>query len=70
MYVCVCLAVTDSEVQSAVDAGASTVAQVTSACRAGGDCGACHSMIEQMIESAAQPDLLPACALNRASRAA
>lgn len=50
MYVCCCLAVTDSEVRSAVEAGAATREEVTRACRAGGDCGACHGMIEQLID--------------------
>jgi bacterioferritin-associated ferredoxin len=50
MYVCVCLAVTEAEVEAAIAAGAQTRAAVTSACRAGGDCGACHGMIETKIE--------------------
>ncbi len=50
MYVCVCLAVTDSEVESAIANGAHTRDAVTRACRAGGDCGACHGMIDEMIE--------------------
>jgi bacterioferritin-associated ferredoxin len=50
MYVCVCLAVTQSEVQEAIAGGATTREGVTRACRAGGDCGACHGMISQMIE--------------------
>lgn len=50
MYVCVCLAVTQSEVQEAIEAGATTREVVTRVCRAGGDCGACHGMIDQMIE--------------------
>lgn len=50
MYVCVCLAVTESEVRSAIEAGATTREVVTKHCRAGGDCGACHGMIDQMIE--------------------
>ena len=50
MYVCVCLAVTESEVRSAIEAGATTREVVTKHCRAGGDCGACHGMINQMIE--------------------
>jgi bacterioferritin-associated ferredoxin len=50
MYVCVCLAVTDKEVDAAIADGAHTRAAVTGACRAGGDCGACHGMIEAMIE--------------------
>jgi bacterioferritin-associated ferredoxin len=50
MYVCGCKAVTDAEVEGAIDSGALSVAEVTRACRAGGDCGACHAMIHQMIE--------------------
>lgn len=53
MYVCVCLAVTEAEVEAAIAAlpsGACTREAVTSACRAGGDCGACHGMIESKIE--------------------
>jgi bacterioferritin-associated ferredoxin len=50
MYVCVCLAVTESEVEAAIAGGAHTREAVTRACRAGGDCGACHGMIETKIE--------------------
>jgi bacterioferritin-associated ferredoxin len=50
MFVCVCRAVTDREVKTVIEDGAVTVAEVTEACRAGGDCGACHQMIEDMIE--------------------
>jgi bacterioferritin-associated ferredoxin len=50
MYVCVCLAVTEAEVGEVIESGAHTREAVTQACRAGGDCGACHGMIENMIE--------------------
>ncbi|MBX3201494.1 MAG: (2Fe-2S)-binding protein [Labilithrix sp.] len=50
MYVCVCLAVSDHEVQSAIEGGATTREAVTRMCGAGGDCGACHGMIATMIE--------------------
>jgi bacterioferritin-associated ferredoxin len=50
MYVCVCHAVTDGEVKAAIEGGASTREGVTRACRAGGDCGACHGHIEEMID--------------------
>ena len=50
MYVCVCLAVTEAQVDAVIAAGAHSRAAVTSACRAGGDCGACHGMIEHKIE--------------------
>lgn len=51
MYVCVCMAVTDREVDAAIDDGAETVAEVTAKCGAGGDCGACHAMIGDMIDA-------------------
>ncbi len=50
MYVCVCHAVTDGEVKTAIAQGAESREAVTRACRAGGDCGACHGHIEDMIE--------------------
>jgi bacterioferritin-associated ferredoxin len=50
MYVCVCMAVTEAEVERAIAGGATTREAVTRACRAGGDCGACHGMIEHKIE--------------------
>jgi len=50
MYVCVCRAVTEEKVKAAIDAGADSVEAVTAACCAGDDCGACHQVIEDMIE--------------------
>lgn len=54
MYVCVCLAVTDTTVREAIEGGCSTRHAVTRQCGAGGDCGACHGMIEDMIEDHAE----------------
>jgi bacterioferritin-associated ferredoxin len=51
MYVCVCRAVTDETVRKAIDAGADTVGAVTARTCAGDDCGACHDLIEDMIEA-------------------
>jgi bacterioferritin-associated ferredoxin len=68
MYVCVCKAVTDKEVENAIDDGACTVADVTRECGAGGDCGACRGMIEDMIEERAEA-LLPAACLARVKAA-
>jgi bacterioferritin-associated ferredoxin len=51
MYVCVCKAVTDTEIRKAIDDGAVTLGDVRRACRgAGGDCGACRGHIEAMID--------------------
>jgi len=65
MFVCICHAVTDHEVQRAIEGGAETREAVTRACRAGGDCGACHGHIEDMIEDAREDGLLPSCELVR-----
>ena len=51
MYVCICRAVSEQEVKSAIEGGARTVQAVTQSCCAGDDCGACHSAIEDMIEA-------------------
>ena len=50
MYVCICRAVKEEHVRAAIDGGARTVEAVTAACCAGDDCGACHTLIEEMIE--------------------
>jgi bacterioferritin-associated ferredoxin len=50
MFVCICRAVTENEVKSAIEGGAKTVQAVTQSCCAGDDCGACHGTIEDMIE--------------------
>jgi len=51
MWVCICHAVADREVNAAIEAGAVTREAVTAACGAGGDCGSCHHMIEGMIKA-------------------
>ncbi|MBX3210287.1 MAG: (2Fe-2S)-binding protein [Labilithrix sp.] len=40
----------DHEVRTAIEGGATTREAVTRVCGAGGDCGACHGMIATMIE--------------------
>jgi bacterioferritin-associated ferredoxin len=50
MYVCICRAVTEERVRAAIEGGAETVSAVTTQCCAGDDCGACHGVIEEMIE--------------------
>jgi bacterioferritin-associated ferredoxin len=55
MYICLCLSVTTSTVQQAIDAGARSTKQVAEACGAGSICGRCNHTIRTMIEAAA-PD--------------
>ena len=49
MYVCVCAAVTDSEVAACLDAGADTVDEVGQRCLAGTGCGSCVEEIESLL---------------------
>jgi len=63
MFVCVCKAVTDVDVRTAIERGACSREAVTRACRAGGDCGACHDHIEGMIEE--HEELIAASTLVR-----
>ena len=74
MYVCVCNAVTEREVGEAIDGGARTRLEVTRSCGAGGDCGSCHAMIDEMLEEsgcvagangAREPGLVATAALVR-----
>ncbi|MBX3230178.1 MAG: (2Fe-2S)-binding protein [Labilithrix sp.] len=44
------MAVSDTAVREAIGQGCHTRHAVTRACGAGGDCGACHGMIEDLIE--------------------
>lgn len=53
MYVCMCEAVTDHEIRSAVEDGASTVAEVMACTRAGTRCGACRSEIAEIVSATA-----------------
>ena len=45
MYICLCLGVTTSTVQHAIDAGARSTKQVAEACGAGTVCGRCNHTI-------------------------
>jgi len=64
MYVCVCLAVTEAQVDATIAGGAHTREAVTRACRAGGDCGACHGMIEIKIEDHLETHPCQGCAAH------
>ena len=52
MYVCVCRAVSEKEVEAAIEGGADTVEAVMNVCCAGDDCGSCHGAIEDLIADA------------------
>jgi bacterioferritin-associated ferredoxin len=56
VYVCLCKVATDTDVKSAIAAGARTVEDVGDACGAGTGCGACRPMIHEMLQSRAGAD--------------
>lgn len=52
MIVCLCRAVSDTEVGHAIAEGARSVREIARRCRAGTGCGTCVPMIAEMIEDA------------------
>lgn len=55
MYICLCVGVTSSAVQRAIDDGARSTKQVAVSCGAGSVCGRCRHTVRVMIEATA-PD--------------
>ena len=55
MYVCLCRAVTDRQVRTAIRSGACSVADVMECTRAGTCCGGCHPTIEDILEEEREP---------------
>jgi bacterioferritin-associated ferredoxin len=51
VYVCICHAVTDEQIDSALDAGADTLEHVGRDTGAGTSCGTCHDQIEDLLEA-------------------
>jgi bacterioferritin-associated ferredoxin len=52
VILCICQAVTDSQVDSTIREGARSLAEVGRACGAGTGCGCCRRAIAQRIEHA------------------
>jgi len=52
MIFCHCAAVSDSTIQGLIDAGATTLAQVSRQCGAGRNCAACREEIIDMLSRA------------------
>jgi bacterioferritin-associated ferredoxin len=50
MYVCLCHAVTETDVRRAIDDGARSVSQITMATGAGSGCGSCLSHAQALID--------------------
>jgi bacterioferritin-associated ferredoxin len=52
MIVCLCRGTAEPRIRAAIGSGAGTLDEVVEQCGAGGDCGACHVMILELIEQA------------------
>ncbi len=50
MFVCLCKAVTDKQINDAVDAGAQSVTQLEESCGAGTGCGRCREFAQELID--------------------
>ena len=50
MYVCICAAVTDTQVRACIDAGADTVEEIGQRCEAGVECGSCLDGLDLMLD--------------------
>ena len=61
MYVCLCKAITDSEIREAAETGVADVEHLTEKLGVGGGCGTCLETAEAIID---------ACRANRLSYAA
>ncbi len=60
MYVCVCKAITDSQVQSRVEAGEDSVRTLSRCTGLGTECGKCVSFAHQRIKHHKDAQLEPA----------
>lgn len=52
LILCICQSVSDREIDAIIRDGARSLADVSRACGAGGDCGCCRRVIEQRIDRA------------------
>ena len=50
MWVCHCKGVTDGQIRSAIDAGAHTLLEIGSTCRAGTGCGGCVPEVCRLLD--------------------
>ena len=52
MYVCVCNAVTDSDIRNAVDGGVRNMKQLSRTTGCGSSCGCCKDMAKELLQQA------------------
>jgi bacterioferritin-associated ferredoxin len=66
MYICICLAITESKINQLLTEGATSLMDVTGACGAGSDCGSCLTKLHKMLKNVAQNTI--AAAPNNSQR--
>lgn len=54
MYVCVCKAVTDTQIKNAIDKGACTHRQLFQCFGVGSDCGKCNRHVKELLDDSRQ----------------
>ena len=50
MILCLCRGVVDGVVNAVIAEGASSLEQISAACAAGSDCGACHESLLELLD--------------------
>jgi bacterioferritin-associated ferredoxin len=60
MYICVCKAVTDSQLRTAIDSGVCSHRQLIECFGVGRDCGKCNKEVQKLLkQSSEQTSLYP-----------
>jgi bacterioferritin-associated ferredoxin len=54
MYICICKAVTDTQLRTAIDEGVCTRRQLTHCFGVGKDCGKCNKEIKELLKQGNQ----------------
>ncbi len=60
MYICVCKAITDSQLRTAIDSGVCSHRQLIECFGVGKDCGKCNKEVQQLLkQNSEQGNLYP-----------
>lgn len=58
MYVCICNAVTDTQLRTAIDNGVCTRRQLTQCFGVGKDCGKCNKEVKELLKQCSGPTVI------------